>query len=725
MARKINKPKGGEPRVCYIPARWLGRIFVVADIATFIVQATGGVMAGPTVEPNTRAKGVKIYIIGMGVQEGFIVVFLMLMARFHYRAIQMNKEDVYGLEGGSYDREDEEGYMPRRNWKALQFALYAALLAITARIIFRLVEFTGGMTPEENPIPFTEAYAYALDAFPMMLALLILAIIHPGRVLQGTNSEFPRKGCRQKRKEKKEKKAVKKAAKEERKAAKEEKKRIKNDRKKMKTYGEVPDAEPDSYGMGLIDGQNHEPMRYADYARLGKIVRVAPQEISISDYETGVRQVYNAGFEKPGYFDFFQYYGQRNSFASRSRADHAACRRRVSSSYSKTTLFASETLSKVTHNIMYQRLIPVLQHHSAHGQPVELLRLCYASGLDMLNCYILGLSSGPDFTRNPELTEMWLEHYENRYSPQGFWLQELPKLYHGLRKIGLDVMPRKHYESTEWIENWMLEHCDKSEAVYRRMQNGEQPPAEDIPVVYNQLRKAMSNLKDGKFLDMQASEELSRISIASEIFDHMSGAREVFGLVLAYAVYYLAQNPAQQEMLKHAVAGLGMHVNQVGTNDANSLPSPQTIESIAYLQAVIKESLRMRPNSTPLPRITPHDKSVSISGVDGIPAGTRVNCFQWFLHRNPEMWTQPNAWVPERWLDPNGAERTDMPPLWAFVTGPRACIGTQLTYYLFGYILAGLFSNFNVQIARPETYGRHTPGSLEDELFVLMTPIAA
>lgn len=146
-------------------------------------------------------------------------------------------------------------------------------------------------------------------------------------------------------------------------------------------------------------------------------------------------------------------------------------------------------------------------------------------------------------------------------------------------------------------------------------------------------------------------------------------------------MYYLAQNPAQQEMLKHAVAGLGMHVNQVSHSDANSLPSPQTIESIAYLQAVIKESLRMRPNSTPLPRITPHDKSVSISGVDGIPAGTRVNCFQWFLHRNPEMWTQPNAWVPERWLDPNGAERTDMPPLWAFVTGPRACIGTQLTYY--------------------------------------------
>ncbi|GJC86352.1 putative lipid transporter atnI [Colletotrichum liriopes] len=244
---------GGEPRIAHLPARWLGRIFVVADIGTFIVQATGGIMDGPTVDLVTRTKGVRIYIIGMAVQEGFIFVFLMLMARFHYRCIQMDRDNVYGLEDVY---ENEDGYVPRRNWKALQFALYAALLAITTRIIFRLVEFTGGMTPEENPIPFTEAYSYALDAFPMMLALLILGIIHPGRVLQGPNSDFPRKGCREKRKEKKEKKQAKRAANE-------EKKRIEEERKKRKTYGQVPETDRHSYEMGLIDGNSHEPMRHA------------------------------------------------------------------------------------------------------------------------------------------------------------------------------------------------------------------------------------------------------------------------------------------------------------------------------------------------------------------------------------------------------------------------------------------------------------------------------
>jgi len=54
----------------------------------------------------------------------------------------------------------------------------------------------------------------------------------------------------------------------------------------------------------------------AAHKRLGKIVRVGPKEISISDFETGVSQVYNAGFEKPHYFDFFQYYGYASHYSS-------------------------------------------------------------------------------------------------------------------------------------------------------------------------------------------------------------------------------------------------------------------------------------------------------------------------------------------------------------------------------------------------------------------------
>lgn len=117
------------------------------------------------------------------------------------------------------------------------------------------------MTPEENPIPFTEVYSYTLDAFPMMLGLLILGIIHPGRVLKGPNSDFPRKGCQQRRKEKKEMKDAKKAAKEEKRLAKETKKRMEEQSKKKTFYGQASEIDRVSYEMGLIDRSNHEPMR--------------------------------------------------------------------------------------------------------------------------------------------------------------------------------------------------------------------------------------------------------------------------------------------------------------------------------------------------------------------------------------------------------------------------------------------------------------------------------
>lgn len=87
------------------------------------------------------------------------------------------------------------------------------------RIIFRLVEFTGGNDPSKNPVPYHEYYFYALDAFPMLTALLILAVVHPGRFIRGPNSSL-REATRE---EKKVKKAEKKALKEQKRLDKEAK----------------------------------------------------------------------------------------------------------------------------------------------------------------------------------------------------------------------------------------------------------------------------------------------------------------------------------------------------------------------------------------------------------------------------------------------------------------------------------------------------------------------
>jgi len=56
------------------------------------------------------------------------------------------------------------------------------------RIIFRLVEYSQGF---KSGIPVHEVYQYCLDSAPMLVALVILNVFHPGRVMRGPNNELP------------------------------------------------------------------------------------------------------------------------------------------------------------------------------------------------------------------------------------------------------------------------------------------------------------------------------------------------------------------------------------------------------------------------------------------------------------------------------------------------------------------------------------------------------
>ncbi|RPB00483.1 hypothetical protein L873DRAFT_1834998 [Choiromyces venosus 120613-1] len=170
-----------------IPAARLAKIFVLLDIGSFLIQATGGLMISPDASDKTVKLGIHIYMGGIGAQELFILLFLGML-------IQFRRE--------------------RKGWLALTVSLYLVLVLITVRIIFRLAEHPSGIK-ESNPIPYHEAYIYVLDAAPMLLALSINALLHPGRWMVGPESEFPKVS-------RKEKKAAKKAKKEANKEAKEE-----------------------------------------------------------------------------------------------------------------------------------------------------------------------------------------------------------------------------------------------------------------------------------------------------------------------------------------------------------------------------------------------------------------------------------------------------------------------------------------------------------------------
>jgi len=89
----------------------------------------------------------------------------------------------------------------------------------------------------------------------------------------------------------------------------------------------------------------------------------------------------------------------------------------------------------------------------------------------------------------------------------------------------------------------------------------------------------------------------------------------------------------------------------------------------AYLDAVVKEVLRVRPALTIAPRrlLEP----VAIAGRT-IPAGVHVAACLWLSMRREDLWPRAGAFQPERWLDGSQAP----PAAWIpFGGGVRRCAG--------------------------------------------------
>lgn len=169
-----------------ISARRYGVLFVSLDILAFMVQVAGASMStNDSMGHKFVMLGLHLYMGGIGMQELFILCFLGL-------AIKLQRTvSVMGYVTGDENlktRARQGLFHPSR----LFYAIYFALTMISVRIIFRLCQYARGYY-ETNPVLTTESYEYVLDATPMFLALLVLNVFHPGHILRGPRSDFPRR----------------------------------------------------------------------------------------------------------------------------------------------------------------------------------------------------------------------------------------------------------------------------------------------------------------------------------------------------------------------------------------------------------------------------------------------------------------------------------------------------------------------------------------------------
>ncbi|GJE98151.1 cytochrome P450 [Phanerochaete sordida] len=124
-------------------------------------------------------------------------------------------------------------------------------------------------------------------------------------------------------------------------------------------------------------------------------------------------------------------------------------------------------------------------------------------------------------------------------------------------------------------------------------------------------------------------------------------------------------------------------------------PTLEVLETLPYLRAVCKESLRLSHGviSIMLRVVPPQGATL---GGHFVPGGAKVGISNAMVHLNPTLFPDPHAFRPERWLEP-GAELLDT-WLVAFSKGPRSCLGINLAWCELQMNLANLFRRFDLEL---------------------------
>jgi len=103
------------------------------------------------------------------------------------------------------------------------------------------------------------------------------------------------------------------------------------------------------------------------------------------------------------------------------------------------------------------------------------------------------------------------------------------------------------------------------------------------------------------------------------------------------------------------------------------------VKNLAYLRACVNESMRLAPPvATDLVRRTPAEGAKIDDQM--VPGNTVVSISAYTAHRDPEVFPDPEAFWPERWLIRGDDRLKEMLAVFIpFSAGSRSCIGRNIT----------------------------------------------
>ncbi len=167
---------------------------------------------------------------------------------------------------------------------------------------------------------------------------------------------------------------------------------------------------------------------------------------------------------------------------------------------------------------------------------------------------------------------------------------------------------------------------------------------------------------------------MSDEEVRDEALTLFLAGHETTAIALTWTWWLLSRNPEAEARL-HA---------ELDAVLSERRPSLGDLPNLQFTQAVISESIRLRPPAWAIGRTAVAGHRANGYAID---QGSIVVVSPWLLHHDPRWWPEPGSFRPERWLDdPEGPRYAFIP----FGGGPRVCIGEPFARLEAAMLLASI-----------------------------------
>ncbi|OAP56447.1 hypothetical protein AYL99_09626 [Fonsecaea erecta] len=387
------------------------------------------------------------------------------------------------------------------------------------------------------------------------------------------------------------------------------------------------------------------------HAQYGPIVRIAPNHVSIKDADIYLKTIYQiaSNFNKdPAFYDAFANEDD-TLFTVPSSAEHGYHRRLLSGGFSRKRVleFEPEIWKLAT------SLTTLVDDQYVSGRPVDLTKLFRSFALDVVSRFSFGESYGA--LSRPDVDEPLLDAFD-QFGRASFLLMNFPTIRKLLQPL-IIRLPGEVFQAIPSMTNRVM----------------------------NSLGR-LDNIEKGKFLPVLASikeaglrqnTQLPKQYLAANGIGSIVAGTDTTGFTLSVGIWAIFMNDKIRRRLHSDLKEVW--------HDRDAHPGLRDLEALPYLQACVRESLRLAtPIRGRLPRLVPPEGMTVRLPAAGwkeyhLPGGTSVSSSIYLMHYDEAVYDDPETFNPERWLvkDPELLQRRER-QLVPFSSGSRICIGLNI-----------------------------------------------